>query len=201
MKLPHSRGLLLAMAMALPGLPAAADPPQQHLAVCVGCHGAGGNSTLPDNPRLAGLAPEYIERQLKQFKSGERASPIMAAIVMTLDANAIRELAEYFSEQKPARGSTSDAGLASKGKLIYDEGIVGSAVPACSSCHGDDGAGDAKYPRLAGQQVAYVEAQLAAFRSGKRSNDVKGLMGAVAKRMSDAEIKAVTQYIAGMDKE
>lgn len=196
----HHRGLLLALALALPALPAAADPPPQS-AVCMGCHGAGGNSTQPDNPTLAGLAPEYIERQLKQFKSGERASPVMAAIVMTLDGDAIRQLAEYFSEQKPARGRSSDAGLATKGKLIYDEGIVGSAVPACASCHGDDGAGDAKYPRLASQQAAYVEAQLAAFRSGKRNNDVKGLMGAVAKRMSDAEIKAVTQYIAGMDKE
>jgi cytochrome c553 len=125
----------------------------------------------------------------------------MTAIATTLDGEAIRQLAEYFSEQKPARGRSSDAGLAAKGKVIYDEGVVGSAVPACSSCHGDDGAGDAKYPRLAGQQPAYVEAQLAAFRSGKRSNDIKGLMGAVAKRMSDAEIKAVTQYIAGMDKE
>lgn len=180
---------------------ALADADEKHLAVCAGCHGKDGNSTLPDNPKLAGMDAEYLERQLKHFKSGQRKSAIMAPMAAMLDDKAAHELAEYFSEQTPAPGQPGDPALAPKGKLIYDEGIVGSAVPSCSSCHGDDGTGDAKYPRLAGQHAAYVEKQLAAFRSGERANDLKGVMSAVAKRMNDAEMKSVAQYISGMDKE
>ena len=89
-----------------------------------------------------------------------------------------------------------DAKLAAQGKPIYDEGIVGNAVPACSGCHNDDGSGTEKYPRLAGQHPAYVADQMQRFRSGERANDSKSVMRAVAKRMSDSEIKAVAEYVA-----
>lgn len=194
-------GLVLGGALSMVAGGALADADEKHLAVCAGCHGKDGNSALPDNPTLAGMAREYLERQIKHFQSGQRKSAVMSPMAAMLDAKAAHELAEYFSEQTPAPGKPGDPALAAKGKVIYDEGIVGAAVPSCGSCHGDDGAGDAKYPRLAGQHAPYVERQLAAFRSGERANDLKGVMGAVAKRMSDADMHAVAQYITGMNKE
>jgi cytochrome c553 len=114
----------------------------------------------------------------------------------TLDDKAIDDLADYFSQQKPAKGPPVDAKLASQGKAIYDEGVVGSAVPACSGCHNDDGSGTEKYPRLAGQHPAYVADQMLRFKSGERDNDAKSVMRAVAKRMNESEIKAVAEYVA-----
>ena len=156
---------------------------------------------LPDNPKLAGMDADYLMRQLADFKSGKRKSPIMGQIVATLDSASLRPVAEYYSEQKPAPGTPSEPALAAKGKLIYTDGIVASAVPDCGSCHGTDGSGDAKYPRLAGQHASYVEKQLLAFKSGERNNDAKGVMAAVAQRMNDAEIRAVAQYLAGLKEE
>ncbi|MBE0548677.1 MAG: c-type cytochrome [Rubrivivax sp.] len=193
--------LALGGALVLAAGGARAAPLEQHLPVCAACHGKDGNSLIADNPSLAGMAPEYLVRQMKHFKSGDRKSAVMAPMAAALDADAMQALADHFSEQTPAAGKAGDPALAAKGKVVYDEGIVGSAVPACSGCHGDDGSGDAKYPRLAGQHAAYVEQQLAAYRSGARANDLKGVMGAVAKRMSDADMRAVAQYITGMNKE
>jgi cytochrome c553 len=164
-------------------LPAAAAPPAQ-LVVCAACHGQDGNSEVPDNPKLAGLDADYLERQLKHFKGGERKNPIMSGMAATLSANDMRELAEYFSEQAAKPGLGFDPAEAAKGKAIFDDGLVSAAVPACSGCHGNDGVGDAKYPRLAGQHPSYVARQLAAFKSGERTNDLKAAMSAVAKRLS-----------------
>lgn len=169
---------------------------KESLQLCAACHGADGNSVVPQNPRLAGLDEEYLERQLEDFKSGARPSAVMAAIVASLDSKVIDDLAHHYSEQKPAKGPPVDAKLAAQGKAIYDEGIVGNAVPACSGCHNDDGSGTEKYPRLAGQHPAYVADQMQRFRSGERANDTKSVMRAVAKRMSDGEIKAVAEYVA-----
>lgn len=177
---------------------AAAAPPEAQLAICTGCHGPGGNSVVPDNPRLAGLDAEYLRRQLTDFKSGKRKSPVMGAMVAALDADVIQALAEHYAEQKVGDSPSVDAAQAAKGKIIYEDGIVGSAVPACSGCHGSDGTGDAKYPRVAGQHMAYIEKQLRAFKSGERANDLKGAMGAVAKRMSEAEMHAVAHFVAGL---
>jgi len=180
---------------------AQASPPALHLQLCAACHGPGGNSVLPDNPKLAGMDTDYLMRQLADFKSGKRKSPIMGQIVSTLDNESLRPVAEYYSEQKPEPGAATDAALAAKGKLIFTDGIVASAVPDCGSCHGSDGGGDAKYPRLAGQHAAYAEKQLLAFKSGERNNDAKGVMAAVAQRMSEAEIRAVAQYLASLKEE
>lgn len=175
---------------------AAAAPPQ--LAVCSACHGTDGNSASADNPKLAGLDAEYLRRQLSDFKSGKRKSAVMGAIVAALDGDAMQALAEHFAEQKISDTPGVDAAQAAKGKVIFEDGIVGSAVPACSGCHGSDGSGDAKYPRVAGQHMAYVEKQLLAFKTGERANDLKGAMGAVAKRMTEAEIHAVAHFVAGL---
>lgn len=172
------------------------DGLKEALQLCTACHGADGNSTVSPNPRLAGLDEEYLERQLEDFKSGARRSAVMEPIAGALDKKTIDRLAHFFSEQKPAKGFAADAKLAAQGKAIYDDGIVGSAVPSCSGCHNDDGSGTDKYPRLAGQHPAYVSDQLLRFKSGERSNDAKAVMRAVAKRMSDGEIKAVAEYVA-----
>lgn len=169
---------------------------KQALQMCEACHGPNGNSVIPQNPRLAGQDEDYLERQLEDFKSGARPSAVMGPITAALDRKTIDKLAHHFSEQKPAKGAAGDAKLAAQGKAIYDEGIVGSAVPACSGCHNDDGSGTEKYPRLAGQHPAYVADQMQRFRSGERANDAKSVMRVVAKRMNDGEIKAVAEYVA-----
>lgn len=175
-----------------------ASPPELHLKLCAACHGPEGNSVIPDNPSLAGMDAGYLMRQLTDFKSGKRKSPIMGQIVMTLEEDSLRPVAEFFSEQKATGGTVADPALAAKGKAIFEDGIVASAVPDCGSCHGSDGSGDAKYPRLAGQHAVYVERQMLAFKSGERANDLKGVMGAVAKRMSETEIRAVAQFLTGL---
>lgn len=180
---------------------AVAAPPDTHLQLCAACHGPSGNSIVPDNPKLAGLAPEYILRQLVDFKRGKRVSTVMAQIVSTLDEDSLRAVSEYFGEQKATPSAVTDGAAAAKGKLIFEDGVPATGVPACTGCHGNDGMGDAKYPRLAGQHAAYTEKQLAAFKAGTRANDAKGVMVAVAQRMSEAEMRAVAQYVSGLKEE
>ncbi|MDP1633729.1 MAG: c-type cytochrome, partial [Gallionellaceae bacterium] len=181
-------GMLLISATARAG---DAPPLQERLELCAGCHNPDGNSVIPDHPKLAGLDAKYFARQLKDFKSGDRSSPIMSSIIPMVDESEFKALAQYFSEQKRSDGVTEKPELAAQGKQIYDEGIIGSAVPACSGCHNEDGSGTDKYARLNGQNPAYVANQLMNFKSGERKNDAKSVMRAVAKRMSDAEIEAV----------
>jgi cytochrome c553 len=170
-------------------------PLAERLQLCAGCHNPDGNSTIPENPNLSGLDPDYMVRQMQDFKSGNRKSPIMGGIIPMVDEKEFPALAEFFSKQKPKLGGKVDAKLAALGKEIYDEGIVGSAVPACSGCHNDDGSGTEKYPRIAGQHSNYVIQQLLSFKSGERANDVKAVMRAVAKRMNEKEIRAVAEYV------
>lgn len=188
--------LLLSGVLLTPlGVRAQAVPLAERLQLCAGCHSADGNSAIPENPNLSGLDPEYIVRQLQDFKSGARKSPVMSGIIPMVDAKEFDALAAFFSKQKTKAGGAVDARLAAQGKEIFDEGIVGSAVPACSGCHNDDGSGTEKYPRIAGQHSAYVVQQLTNFKSGERANDVKAVMRAVAKRMNDKEIRAVAEYV------
>ncbi|MBU0620973.1 MAG: cytochrome c4 [Gammaproteobacteria bacterium] len=184
-------GLLLLPAMAR----AEAVPLEERLQLCAGCHNPDGNSIIPENPKLAGLDAKYLARQLKDFKSGDRTNEIMATIIPMVDESEFKALAQYFSEQKRSDGVTEKPDLAAQGKQIFDEGIIGSAVPACSGCHNEDGSGTNKYPRLNGQNPVYVKNQLMNFKNGIRTNDAKSVMRAVAKRMNDAEIEAVAEYI------
>jgi cytochrome c553 len=172
-----------------------ATPLAERLQLCSGCHNPDGNSVIPENPKLSGLDAEYIIRQLHDFKSGSRKSPVMGSIIPMVQEKEFEALAAYFHKQKPTLGSAVDAKLAAQGKEIYDEGIVGSAVPACSGCHNEDGSGTEKYPRIAGQHSAYLVQQLLSFKSGERSNDSKAVMRAVAKRMNEKEIRAVAEYV------
>ena len=175
-----------------------AQPTAERLQLCAACHGPNGQSTIAENPKIAGLQARYFAQQLRDFKSGKRKAPAMQAALADVDEKEFDLLATHFSQQKPVTPGQGDPKLLPKGKEIFMEGIVGSAVPACAGCHKDDGTGTNKYPRLAGQHPAYVAQQMLAYKNGSRNNDDRGVMRAVAERMNEAEIRAVAEFIVTM---
>lgn len=173
------------------------------VAVCSACHGADGNAAGPTFPKLAGQHYDYLVKQLHNFKvkpgalKAERENAQMLAFASVLNEQQIRDVAAYFELQplKPAVATHKDS--YELGKKIYRAGIASKNVPACASCHGANGAGiPGQYPRLAGQWPEYSEAQLIAFRQGTRANNP--VMTAIAQRLSDAEMKAIADYTAGL---
>lgn len=171
--------------------------------VCAACHGKDGNSTSPANPKLAAQHPEYLQKQLRDFKpaagakTAARVSAVMAGFAATLSDADMANVAAYFSSQKLKPAAAKAKELAEAGKAIYRGGIASKNIPACAGCHSPNGAGiPAQYPRLAGQYADYIEHELVAFRQGKRRNSAQ--MEAIAARMSDDEIKAVADYVAGL---
>lgn len=172
--------------------------------VCVACHAADGNSVVPANPKLAGQHSGYLYKQLVNFKpqggkKAARENALMAGMVAGLSDADMRALAAHYASQTLKPAAASDKDLAALGQKIWRGGIAEKSVAACAGCHGPDGAGiPGQYPRLAGQFVEYLEAQLKLFRAGERANDANGMMRGVAARMSDAEIKAVAEYAAGL---
>jgi cytochrome c553 len=188
--------------------PAAADPakgstlysngdPSRGILACVACHGAAGNSTITQNPKLAGQHEAYIQKQLHNFKGPDRNNAIMTGIAKALGEDDVRNIAAFLEQQKPAPGSARNKNTADLGKKIYRAGIAEKHVPACAGCHGPNGAGiPAQYARIAGQHQDYTIAQLTNFRTGTRANSAQ--MTAVGKRMSDEEMQAVADYIAGL---
>ena len=172
--------------------------------ICAACHAADGNSVAPANPKLAGQIPEYLHKQLANFKAqggkkAERIDPIMGGMVAGLSDGDMRNVAAYFAVQKlqPAKATSKE--LAAAGQKLWRGGNAASGVPACAGCHGPDGGGiPVQYPRLAGQTAAYLETQLKQFRAGARANDPNGMMRGVAVRMTDQEIKAAAEYAAGL---
>ena len=184
------------------GDPAKAQPIVNQ--VCMACHAADGNSAIPANPSLAGQHPEYTYKQLRNFKSqggkpAERSNGVMAGMVANLSDDDMKNLAVYFAAQKPKSQAARDAALAKQGETIYRGGIQAKGVAACASCHAPNGTGmPAQFPRVAGQHAEYTAAQLTAFRAGQRANDPAQMMRMIAAKMSDQEIKAVSEYIAGL---
>lgn len=167
--------------------------------VCAGCHAADGNSTIPANPRLAGLNAEYINKQLNNFKSGERKNAVMSGMVAGLSSQDMLNLAAYFSAQQPKPDTAKDKGLALAGQKIFRGGIQGAGVPACASCHGPEGKGiPVQFPRLAGQHSDYIYTQLNNFRLSERSNDAAKMMRTIAAKLTDEDMKAVAAYIQGL---
>ena len=165
--------------------------------VCVACHAADGNSIMPANPKLAGQHPEYITKQLKNFKAGTRANPVMGPMASTLSDEDVAHLRDYFGAQAQKGGSAKSNGPGSEGEKIYRGGIAAKGVPACAACHAPNGAGiPVQFPRLAGQHAEYVTNQLKAFRSGERAN--APMMKTIAAKISDQEIAAVADYIQGL---
>ena len=154
---------------------------------------------LPANPKLASQHPDYLNKQLTNFKSGERKNPIMMGMVAALSPEDMKNLAAYFGGQKLAPAAAKDKALAAQGEKIYRGGIAAMGVPACSGCHGPAGSGiPAMFPRLAGQHGEYIETQLKTFRNGERANDPGKMMQMVAMKMSDKDMKAVAEYISGL---
>jgi cytochrome c553 len=168
--------------------------------VCAACHGADGNSPAAVNPKLAGQVPEYLVKQLVNFKANtERKNAIMAGMAAPLSDEDIRSLGAFYGEQKAMQGTARDKESVALGRKIWRGGDVARGLPACASCHGATGAGiPAQYPRLSGQHAEYTEAQLKLFRAEERSNDASGMMRSIASKMSDREIRAVSDFIAGL---
>ena len=165
--------------------------------VCVACHAADGNSVTPENPMLAQQHPEYLVKQLQEFKSGKRANPIMQGMVAALSDDDMRNIAWWLADQKAREGFATDKDLVRLGERIYRGGIADRQIAACAGCHSPTGAGiPSQYPRLKGQHAGYTAAQLKAFRDGTRANHIQ--MTGVAAKMNDREIQAVSDYIAGL---
>jgi cytochrome c553 len=172
--------------------------------VCAACHGADGNSTSPANPKIASQFPEYLQKQLADFKAQPgkkpaRDNPIMTGMVANLNEGDMKALAAYFGEQKLKPAAAADKDLAQLGQKLWRGGNASSGVPACSGCHGPAGAGiPGQYPRLAGQYSEYIVAQLKSFRDGARANDPNGMMRGVAARLTEREIRGLAEYAAGL---
>lgn len=186
---------------------AKADPAKGKLvaeSICVACHGLEGNSMTPDNPHLAGQIEQYLYKQLVNFKAADdkpaaRDNAIMAGMVAALTDEDMRNVSAWYASQKLKPEAAKDEASIALGKKLWRQGDFKKGIPACAGCHGPAGAGlPAQYPRLAGQFAEYTEIQLKAFRVGERANDPESMMRMIAAKMSDVEIKAVSDYAAGL---
>ncbi|EGI77389.1 c-type cytochrome [Hylemonella gracilis] len=208
--------LMLAAALAAPAFaiaeeaqkaaaPDLAKGEAKFAAVCVACHAADGNSTIAANPKLAGQHPQYLLKQLQEFKSGKRENAVMKGFASMLSDEDMINITAWLAAQKPKNGFATDKELVQLGERIYRGGIPDRQIAACAGCHSPNGVGiPAQYPRLSGQHAAYTEAQLTAFRAGAANAKASGArlnslpMTQVAAKLNDREIKAVSDYIAGL---
>jgi cytochrome c553 len=172
-------------------------------AVCAACHNADGNSAIAANPKLAGQHPEYLVKQLMNFKSADgkpalRNNAVMAGFSAQLSDEDMRNLAAHYAKQTPKLGvAKATKEQLALGERIYRGGLSEKGLPACAGCHSPNGAGiPAQYPRLSGQWAEYTNSQLLAFREGGRKNSLQ--MSQIASKMTDKEMKAVADYIAGL---
>ncbi|MCI0401417.1 MAG: cytochrome c4 [Gammaproteobacteria bacterium] len=192
---------VLFITVAMGPLEAPGDPTagKTRSATCAACHGADGNSTHPDWPKLAGQSAQYLMKQLSDYKAGARSDPLMSALAAPLTDADIADLVNFYALQTRTVGSATPA-LVASGERIYRGGNRGTGIPACMACHGPRGAGNptAAVPALGGQHAAYTAKQLRAFKSGERANDPNSMMRMIAERMSDEEIEAVADYISGL---
>jgi cytochrome c553 len=164
---------------------------------CVSCHGAAGNSTIVQNPKLAAQHEAYIVKQLANFKTADRSNPIMSPIAKALTDDEAKNLAAYLNAQSLKPGAAKNKDTVELGKRIFRGGIAEKSVPACAGCHGPTGAGiPAEFARIGGQHQEYTVEQLSNFSSGARKNNV--MMTTIAKRLLPDEIQAVADYVAGL---
>ncbi len=171
--------------------------PAKGLPACVSCHGAAGNSTIATNPKLAGQSEAYVYKQLMDFATPNRNNPIMTSYAGMLSDEDKKNVAAYLGAQVAKQGAAKNKDSIDLGKKIFRGGIAGTGVAACAGCHGASGNGiPALFPRLAGQHQDYTVAQLKAFKGGARKNSIQ--MTTLSKRMSDEEMAAVADYIAGL---
>lgn len=194
-------------ANALAGDPAAGKP---LTVVCAGCHGEDGNSVVPQFPKLAGQNEKYLIKQIYDIRDMRRPVPTMMGLVDNYTDEQIADIAAYYASQVPSPGQAQDKLLA-LGAEVYRAGVSESGVAACAACHGARGSGNAPagWPRLAGQHKDYIADQLRKWRIGAentleenpngRTNDGDSrMMRDVAYRMTDNEIDAVANFIAGL---
>jgi cytochrome c553 len=168
--------------------------------VCVACHGMTGNeNTLPNVPKLGGQGEKYLLKQLLEIKSGVRAVPLMTGMLTTLNDQNLADVAAYYSSLAAPEGAVEESKLA-LGEKVFRAGIASIGVAACSACHAPDGKGNAAagFPTLNGQNTAYTDLQLRAWRAGERTNDEAEVMRTITARMNDAEIAAVASYVSGL---
>lgn len=163
---------------------------------CSLCHGekGEGNNTYP---RLAGQHAEYLVKQLSDFKSGRRKGT-MNEMAADLNEQEITALADYFSAMPTLSHKVRNKDFAAVGYYLYHNGNEYSGVPPCANCHGEDGKGTAKLPRLAGQHKSYLSWQLQDFNQRVRTND-NAIMHSVASKLTEFEIEALSLYISGME--
>ena len=170
--------------------------------VCAGCHGTDGNSLAPNFPKLAGQHENYLIKQLKEFKSGVRkdSTGMMPGMVAGLSEQDMADISAYFASQNIRAGTTDNKQLPA-GVQLYKAGNTETDISGCMGCHGPDGAGnpDAKFPAIGGQHAGYTAKQLKEFRDGSRTNDTAKMMQNITARMTDADIEALSSYIAGLD--
>jgi cytochrome c553 len=187
-------------APAAPAGPARPDPAKGGTiatSVCAACHATDGSRGTAANPIIAGQHPDYLVKQLAEFKAGRRKSPIMQPIAGALSDADMRDVAAFYGSKQAKPGFAKNKEMASLGETIWRAGIADKTVPACSGCHGPNGAGiPAQYPRLGGQHAEYVEGQLVAFRSAVRQNNL--VMSDIAAKLNDREIKALADYASGL---
>jgi cytochrome c553 len=169
----------------------------RNITACVACHGAAGNSAIAQNPKLAGQHEAYLYKQLMNFKGPDRNNAIMTMIATALTEDEMRNISAYLGAQVIKPGAAKNKETVEAGKKIYRGGIAEKNVPACASCHGPNGAGiPDQFARLGAQHQEYTVSQLMNFRSGVRKNSIQ--MTTIAKRLSDDEMQAVADYIAGL---
>ena len=169
----------------------------RNIPACASCHGAAGNSTITQNPKLAAQHAGYLSKQLSNFTGTERNNPVMTTFAKLMTPDDMKNVAAYLSSQAAKPGEAKNKDTIEACKKIYRAGIAEKNVPACAGCHSPNGAGiPAQFPRIAGQHQDYTVAQLTSFRTGARKNSQQ--MEVIAKRMSDEEMKAVADYVAGL---
>jgi cbb3-type cytochrome c oxidase subunit III len=202
--------LIVLLALAVASLSASANAPEAAAAkpdtakgeasfgaVCAACHGADGNSGTPAYPKLAQQHPEYLVKQLHEFKSGKRDNAIMKGFASALSEEDMRNIAYWLNSKAAKPGVAKNKDLVALGERIYRGGVADRQIAACAGCHGPNGAGiPAQYPRLQGQHADYAAAQLTAFRGGVRNNSVQ--MTQVSAKLNDREIQALADYVAGL---
>ena len=175
-------------------------------AVCAACHGADGNSTIDMNPKLAGQHEKYLAKQLTEFRlasqtGGEegRNNAVMNGMAAGLSDQDIQDLAAYFASQEATPGATPE-NMIEAGEAMYRGGDQDRGIPACSACHGPRGNGMAAagFPDISGQHATYTIAQLKAFRSVERANDMNGMMRDIAMKLTDEDIEIIANYVSGL---
>ena len=200
MKSTFSAAVVVAL-LAVSAVAAGADADRAKQIVagkCFMCHGMDGESASRSYPRLAGQHSEYVAKQLADFKSGRRKGDTMNDMVTDLTPEDMKALAAYFEAKKIGPQKVDDPDLAAVGRYIFLKGNQYSQIPACASCHGEKGLGTPQLPRLAGQQASYTASQLKLFNNRDRNND-NAVMHSIASKLTELEMKAVAEYISGLD--